>query len=213
MTARVIAARAIAGLLLGSVVVACLVLAVRQAGPRTTPGTDAAGDRAPGERAGGPVATSGPGGQAPGAATATTSAPGPVQGTPAQADADPCRLVTRAEVAAVLGQAVVRVQPLQGFLVRSCVFSGAGSGRQVIVQVNYGPAASQEQFRMARTPGGQAVGGVGDEARFTPDTGLLDVRKGPARFQVGLLGTAGRSESSHVPSSLLALARKVTGRI
>jgi hypothetical protein len=206
MPARVTVA--LAGLLLGLAVVAGLVLLARPAGQ----GSGATGDRAAGEAAG-PATTAGPAARASGAAPATTSAPRPVPSTSVQATTDPCRLVTRAEVAVVLGQPVVRIQPRQGFLVRSCLFSGGGRGRQVIIQVNHGPAASAVQFRMARTPGGQPVRGVGDEAWFTPDTGLLDVRKGPARFQVGLLGTTGRSESRSVPSSLLALARKITVRI
>ena len=208
MPARVTATRALAGLVLGLAVVAGLVLVARPAGW----GTGAAGSRGPAATAGGPAATSGPGAPAP-AAVATTSAPGPVPTAPAQAAADPCQLVTRAEVAVVLGQPVARIQPRQGFLIRSCLFSGAGGGRQLVVQVNYGPAASQQQFRMARIPGGQPVGGVGDQAWFTPDTGLLDVLKGPARFQVGVLGTTGRSGLRGVPSSLLTLARKVAARV
>jgi hypothetical protein len=208
MLARLTAARVLAGLLLGLAVVVGVVLVARPAGQRTAPG--AAGSRAPAGPGGQPVATSGPGARVPAAATATTAGP---PSRPVQAAADPCRLATRAEVAAVLGRPVARVQPRQGFLVRSCLFLGAGASRQVVVQVNYGPAASREQFRMARAPGGQPVRGVGDEAWFTPDTGLLDVRKGAARFQVGLLGTAGRPASRSVPSSLLALARNLARRV
>jgi hypothetical protein len=208
MRARRTAARALAALLLGLAAAVGVVLVARPAGLGTAP--DAAVSPAP--AAPGPAgqpATSRPGTPAP-AATATTAGPA---SRPVQAAADPCRLATRAEVAAVLGRPVARVQPRQGFLVRSCLFLGAGASRQVVVQVNYGPAASREQFRMARAPGGQPVRGVGDEAWFTPDTGLLDVRKGPARFQVGLLGTAGQAASRSVPPSLLALARNLARRV
>jgi hypothetical protein len=208
MLARLTTARALAGLLLGFAVVVGFVLVARPASQRTAPGS--AGSRAPARPGGQPAATSGPGARVPAAATATTAGP---SSRPVQAAADPCRLATRAEVAAVLGRPIAKVQPRQGFLVRSCLFLGAGASRQVVVQVNYGPAASREQFRMARATGGQPVRGVGDEAWFTPDTGLLDVRKGAARFQVGLLGTAGQSTSRSVPPSLLALARNLAGRV
>jgi hypothetical protein len=208
MLAWLTAARALVGLLLGLAVVVGVVLVARPASQSTAPG--AAGGRAPAGPGGQPAATSGPGARVPAAATATTAGP---TSRPVQAAADPCRLATRAEVAAALGRPVTRVQPRQGFLVRSCLFLGAGVGRQVVVQVNYGPAASREQFRMARAPGGQPVRGVGDEAWFTPDTGLLDVRKGAARFQVGLLDAAGRSASRTVPPSLLALARNLARRV
>jgi hypothetical protein len=208
MLARLTAAQALAGLLLGLAVVAGVVLVARPAGQRPAPGV--AGSHAPAGSGGQPAATSGPGAGVPAAATASTAGS---PSRPVQAAPDPCRLATRAEVAAVLGRPVAKVQPRQGFLVRSCLFLGAGASRQVVVQLNYGPAASREQFRMARSPGGQPVRGVGDEAWFTPDTGLLDVRKGAARFQVGLLDTAGRSASRSVPSSLLALARNLARRV
>ena len=127
---------------------------------------------------------------------------------------DPCRLVTRAEAAAVLSRPVVKVQPRQGFLVRSCLFMSVPGGRQLILQLHQGPAASSRaQFRMARRPDDQPVAGVGDEAWFTPDTCLLDVRKGAARFQVGLLDAAGRPGPRRVPASLVTLARAIAGRL
>ena len=206
MPARV--TRVLAGLVLGLAAAVGVVLVASPAGQHAAPATTV-GSRAPAVPGGQPAATSGPGTPVP-AATAPTAGP---TSRPVQAAADPCRLATRAEVAAVLGRPVARVQPRQGFLVRSCLFLGAGASRQLVVQVNYGPAASREQFRMARTPGGQPVRGVGDEAWFTPDTGLLDVRKGAARFQVGLLGTAGQPASRSVPPRLLALARNLARRV
>jgi hypothetical protein len=125
---------------------------------------------------------------------------------------DPCRLVTRAEAAAALGRPVARVQQRQGFLVRSCLFTSAG-GRQVIVQLHQGSAASRAQFRMGRRPDDQAVAGIGDEAWFTPDTGLLDVRQGAARFQVGLLDATGQPAQRRIPPGLLTLARAIAGRL
>jgi hypothetical protein len=109
----------------------------------------------------------------PGPPAAATSG-----GAPGRA-ADPCRLLTRAEAAAALGRPVARVQSRQGFLVRSCLFSGA-HGRQLVLQLHRGPAASLAQYRMGRRPDDQPVAGVGDEAWFTADTGLLDVRVGAA---------------------------------
>jgi hypothetical protein len=184
---------------------------VRGARPATAPrgaptatGAAATGAPSPAATGGGQVTTPGPGGSSAGTPP-TAPAAGPAS--------DPCRLVTRAEAAAVLGRPVVKVQPRQGFLMRSCLFVGARGGRQLIVQLHQGPAASRAQFRMARRPDDQPVTGVGEEAWFTPDTGLLDVREGAARFQIGLLDAAGRAGSRRVPPSLVTLARAITGRL
>jgi hypothetical protein len=205
MGIRVGAVRALAGLLLGLAVLVGVVVLARP----TAPGGAPAASRSAADRAGAtPTTTGAPPMSRPGASAAATT-PGPA---PGQA-ADPCRLVTRAEAAAALGRPVARVQPRQGFLVRSCLFSGA-RGRQVVVQLHQGPAASLTQFRMGRRPDDQPVAGVGDEAWFTPDTGLLDVREGAARFQVGLLdGAGGRPTPPRVPPDLVALARAVAGRL
>jgi hypothetical protein len=208
MATRVGAVRALAGLLLGLAVLAGLVLLARPAAPPggvpPAPGTVAAPGRAPSATGGTPPATPRPG--AP-ASAGTTSPPalGPAF--------DPCRLVTRAEAAAVLERPVARIQSRQGFLVRSCLFSSASGGRQVIVQLHQGPAASRAQFRMGRRPDDQPVAGVGDEAWFTPDTCLLDVREGAVRFQVGLLDATGRSGPRRVPPGLLNLARAAAARL
>jgi hypothetical protein len=211
MATRVAAVRTLAGLLLGAAVLAGLVLLARTVGaPRgvpTAPGAAATGARSPAATLGGQATTtSGPGASAA-AGTSPTAPPSP---GPAS---DPCRLVTRAEAAAVLGRPVAKVQPRQGFLVRSCLFSSARGGQQLIVQLHQGPAASRAQFRMGRRADDQPVAGVGDEAWFTPDTGLLDVRKGAARFQVGLLDATGRSGSRRVPPSLLTLAKAAADRL
>jgi hypothetical protein len=203
MAARVGAVRALAGLLLGLGVLAAVVLLARPTAPGAAPpapGTVADQARAPSATAGElPPATSTP---AAANAAGTTSPPA----------ADPCRLVTRAEAAAALAQPVARVQLRQGFLVRSCLFTDAG-GRQLVVQLHYGPAASREQFRMGRRPADQPAAGVGDEAWFTPDTGLLDVREGTARFQIGLLDATGRPASRRAPPGLLTLAKAIAGRL
>jgi hypothetical protein len=211
MATRVTAVRTLAGLLLGVAVLAVLVLLVRAASPPrvapAVPDAVAPGARNPSATAGGQAATtSRPG--APSAAGTTPTAP-PSPG-PAS---DPCRLVTRAEAATALGQPIAKAQPRQGFLVRSCLFTSARGGRQLIVQLHQGPAASLAHFRMARRPDDQPVVGVGDDAWFTPDTGLLDVRKGAARFQVGLLDVTGRSGSRRVPPGLVSLARAATARL
>jgi hypothetical protein len=206
MAARVGAVRALAGMLVGLAVLAGVVVLARPTAPGAAPpGTRSAADQARAQSAGAgerPPATT-----TPGAAEAAGTTP-PVA-VPA---ADPCRLVTRTEAAAALGMPVARVQSRRGFLVRSCLFTGAG-GRQVVVQLHYGPAASREQFRMGRRPDDQPVAGVGDEAWFTPDTGLLDVVEGAARFQVGLLDPAGRPAQRRVPPGLVTLARAIAGRL
>jgi hypothetical protein len=209
MATRVTAARMLAGLLLGAAALAVLVLLARTAtaprGAPTATGAAVPGTRGPSATAGGPATTPGPGASAAAGTTPAAPAAGPAS--------DPCRLVTRAEAAAVLGRPVVKVQARQGFLVRSCLFVGARGDRQVIVQVHQGPAASRAQFEMGRRPDDQPVAGVGDEAWFTPDTCLLDVREGAARFQVGLLDAAGRSSPRRVPPSLITLARAIAGRL
>lgn len=212
MATRVTIIRLLAGLLLGVAMLAGLILLARTAKAprvaRTAPGPAVAGAPSASATAGEqPMpTTSGPG--APSAAGTTPAAP-PSPG-PAS---DPCRLVIRAEAAAALGQPIAKIQPRQGFLVRSCLFSSTPGGGQLIVQLHQGPAASLAQFRMARRPDDQPVGGVGDDAWFTPDTGLLDVRKGTARFQAGLLDAAGRSGSRRVPPGLLILAKKIAARL
>jgi hypothetical protein len=209
MATRVTAVRLLAGLLLGAAVLAGLALLARPAtAPRGAPTATGAvpGARSPSATVGGPAAmTPGPGPSAAAGTTPTAPAAGPAS--------DPCRLVTRAEAAAALGQPIAKVRPRQGFLVRLCLFVSAPGGRQLIVQLHQGPAASLAQFRMARRPDDQPVAGVGDEAWFTPDTCLLDVRKGAARFQVGLLDATGRSGSRRVPPGLLRLARAAAARL
>jgi hypothetical protein len=214
MASRASAARAAAVVLLGLAVSAALVELGRSGGQGAAGpagGRVADGGRAPAATPGGQAAPSGPAASTP-AGTAAASPPGAAGGS-GEAAADPCRLVTGAEAAAALRRPVARMQRRQGFLVRSCVFSDAGGGRQLLVQVDQGPAASQTQFRMGRTPRDLRVAGVGDEAWFTPDTGLLDVRQGTARFQVGLLDPAGQTAGARVPRRLLTLARLVAGRV
>lgn len=207
---RITTVRLLAGLLLGVAVLAGLVLLARTAtAPRGAPSATGAvvnGTGRPPTTAGEQAATT----SGPGASSAAGTAPtAPATGL----TFDACRLVTRAEAGDVLGRPVVKVQPRQGFLVRSCLFVGARGGRQLIVQVHQGPAASRSQFEMGRRPDDQPVAGVGDEAWFTPDTCLLDVRKGAARFQVGLLDAAGRPGPRRVPASLVTLARAIAGRL
>ena len=210
MATRVGAVPALAGLLLGLAVLVGLGLLLARP---TAPGAAAAATsrsapdqaRAAPATTGEPPATPRPGPSAVAAATTTSGR------APGQA-ADPCRLLTRAEAAAALGESVARVQARQGFLVRSCLFSGA-HGRQLVLQLHRGPAASLAQYRMSRRPDDRPVAGVGDQAWFTADTGLLDVRVGAARFQVGLLDAAGGPAPPRVPPGLVALARAVAGRL
>ena len=97
-----------------------------------------------------------------------------------------------------------------GFLVRSCTF-WTGGDRYLLVQVNRGVAASRDQFELSRLPGDRAVAGIGQAARWTRDTGLLDVLDGPARFQVGLFTTAA-GPARRATARLEAAARAVAAR-
>jgi len=208
MTTHRGAVRVLAGLLLGVAALGGVVLLSRTAnaprGAPNAPGAAATGARGPAATAGGQATTSGPAAEVAGPTPTAPPSPGPA--------ADPCRLVTRAEATAALGQPVAKTQRRQGFLVRSCLLSSA-RGRQLIVQLHEGLSASLAQFRMGRRPDDQPVAGVGDEAWFTADTGLLDVRKGAARFQVGLLDATGRSGSRRVTPGLLTLARAAAARL
>ena len=157
-------------------------------GPTTVEGTSPAGDEA--------GAGAGPG---------TSGPPAP----PAPACAG---VLSGAEAASALGAAVARVESRDGFLVRSCTF-WSGDDRYLLVQVNRGVAASRDQFELSRLPGDRAVAGIGQAARWTRDTGLLDVLDGPARFQVGLFTTAAAPAAAEPPARLESAARAVAARL
>ena len=121
-------------------------------------------------------------------------------------------VLSGAEAASALGAAVARVESRDGFLVRSCTF-WSGDDRYLLVQVNRGVAASRDQFELSRLPGDRAVAGIGQAARWTRDTGLLDVLDGPARFQVGLFTTAAAPAAAEPPARLESAARAVAARL
>jgi hypothetical protein len=177
------------------------------------------------EVAGGvPLTTADPAGSAP------TTGPGPTSGEGAApgGDADPggpdasgqpapaapaCqRVLSDAEAAAALGAAVSRVDARDGFLVRSCVYRSGGD-RYLLVHVYRGVAASRDQFELSRLPADRTVGGIGESARWTRDTGLLDVLDGAARFQVGLFTPAGAPSVAEPPAALETAARAIAARL
>jgi hypothetical protein len=157
-------------------------------GPTTVEGTAAAGDE-PG------------GGTGPG----TSGPPAP--------PAPPCAgVLSDAEAATALGAAVSRTETRDGFLVRTCTY-WSGDDRYLLVQVNRGLTASRDQFELSRLPGDRTVAGIGQAARWTRDTGLLDVLDGAARFQVGLFTPAGGPTATEPPARLEAAARAVAARL
>jgi hypothetical protein len=87
------------------------------------------------------------------------------------------------------------------------------SDRYLLVQINRGVAASRDQFELSRLPGDRAVAGIGQAARWTRDTGLLDVLDGAARFQVGLFTPAGGPAAAEPSARLEAAARAVAARL
>jgi hypothetical protein len=121
------------------------------------------------------------------------------------------KVLSDAEAVAALGAPVARVEARDGFLVRSCTFWTSGD-RYLLVQVSRGVAASRDQFELSRLPGDRTVAGIGQAARWTRDTGLLDVLDGAARFQVGLFTPAGAS-AAEPPARLEAAARAVAARL
>jgi hypothetical protein len=185
------------------------------------PALDAAG--VPGTTTAGPAAGSaGPG---PTTAQAPTTAEGgaPAAGGsgsggtgtsgPPAPPAPACQqVISGAEAAAALGAPVARTEARDGFLVRTCTFWSSGD-RYLLVQVNRGVAASKDQFELSRLPGDRAVAGVGQAARWTRDTGLLDVLDGPARFQVGLFTPAGATAAANPPARVEAAARAIAARL
>jgi hypothetical protein len=207
---------ALAGLLLAAVVGLAWFLvgqddpaAPNAAGAATT-ADPAAGPAGPDPTtATGPAATEGtsqPGGQ-PGedAGPGATGPPAP----PAPA----CQnVLSDAEAGTALGASVARVESRDGFLVRTCTFWTSGD-RYLLVQVSRGVAASRDQFELSRLPGDRAVTGIGQAARWTRDTGLLDVLDGAARFQVGLFTPAGGPAATEPPARLETAARAVAARL
>jgi hypothetical protein len=122
-------------------------------------------------------------------------------------------VLSDAEAAAALGAAVARTESRDGFLLRTCTF-WADSGRYLLVQVSRGVAASKEQYELSRLPADRNVAGIGQAARWTRDTGLLDVLDGGARFQVGLFTAAGTAAGDAAPPPRLeAAARAVAGHL
>jgi len=188
-------------------------------------GGDDPGD---GTAAGVPLTTAGPAaGAAPTTAAGPTTAEG---GSPAAGDtgggdagsgtsgppappAPACAgVLSGAEAAAALGGSVARVESRDGFLVRACTFRASGD-RYLLVQVSRGVAASRDQYELSRLPGDQNVAGIGQAARWTRDTGLLDVLDGPARFQVGLFTPAGTPAAAEPSARLEAVARAVAAHL
>lgn len=182
----------------------------------------------PADQAAGASATTADPAARPDGAAATT-APGPTTaegaGDPAAGGGDTdasgppappapaCqRVISDAEVAAALGAAVARTESRDGFLVRSCTF-WTSNDRYLLVQVSRGVAASRDQYDLSRLPGDKTVPGIGQAARWTRDTGLLDVFDGAARFQVGLFTAGGASAAAEPPPRLEAAARAVAARL
>ena len=146
------------------------------------------------------------GGTAGGGSGADTSGP-PAPPAPA------CpQVISDAEASAALGAAVARTEARDGFLVRTCTF-WTSSDRYLLVQVSRGVAASRDQFELSRLPADQTVAGIGQAARWTRDTGLLDVLDGPARFQVGLFTPAGTPAAPAPQPRLEAAARAIAARL
>jgi hypothetical protein len=166
----------------------------------------------PAARPDGAVATTAPGPSTaevgdPAAGGATDASGPPAPPAPA------CqRVISDAEAAAALGAAVARTGSRDGFLVRSCTF-WTSNDRYLLVQVSRGMAASRDQYDLSRLPADKSVPGIGQAARWTRDTGLLDVFDGAARFQVGLFTAGGAPAAAEPPPRLEAAARAIAARL
>jgi hypothetical protein len=209
---RTTALLVVAGLLLAAVVGATWYLVVRDdpAGSAAGPPLTTAD---PSAEPAGPAPTTAPGpttgeGAAPGGDAAGPDASGP-PAPPAPA----CqRVLSDTEAAAALGATVARVDARDGFLVRSCVYRSGGD-RYLLVHVYRGVAASRDQYELSRLPADRTVTGIGESARWTRDTGLLDVLDGGARFQVGLFTPAGTPAAAEPPAPLEAAARAIAAHL
>jgi hypothetical protein len=122
------------------------------------------------------------------------------------------RVISSGEAAAALGATVARTESRDGFLVRSCTF-WTSNDRYLLVQVSRGVAASRDQYELSRLPADRTVPGIGQAARWTRDTGLLDVFDGAARFQVGLFTAGGAPAAAEPPPRLEAAARAIAARL
>ena len=166
----------------------------------------------------GTATTPGPGttageGASPTTAPAVGGSGSDTSGPPAPPAPACQRVLSEAEAATALGAAVTRTESRDCFLLRTCTFWTA-SGRSQLVQVCRGIAASKEQYELSRLPADRDVAGIGQAARWTRDTGLLDVLDGGARFQVGLFSAAGTAVSSTEPQPRLeTAAREITAHL
>jgi hypothetical protein len=207
----------VAGLLLVAVVGLAWFLVGEDDDPT---GADAAGapttlDPAAGPAEPDPTAAPGPAGVEGTSPAGDEAGAGTGPGTsgPPAPPAPPCAgVLSGDEAASALGAAVARVETRDGFLVRSCTFWSSGD-RYLLVQINRGVAASRDQFELSRLPGDRAVAGIGQAARWTRDTGLLDVLDGAARFQVGLFTPAGGPAAAEPSARLETAARAVAARL
>jgi hypothetical protein len=167
----------------------------------------------PADQAGAGTATTAPGGTAAegGSPAGGDDAPG-TSGPPAP-PAPPCeRVLSEAEAASALGTAVAQVERRDGFLVRSCVYWTSGD-RYLVVHVHRGVSASRDRYELSRLPTDRPVAGIGQAASWTPDSGLLDVLDGAARFQVGLFTTGRAPYTDSPPAAVQAAARAVAARL
>jgi hypothetical protein len=179
------------------------------AGVPVTTAAGAAGAAGTGTTAPGPTTVEGPATTTPAAGGAGSDTSGP----PAPPAPGCQNVLTNAEAASALGVAVARTETRDGFLLRTCTF-WAASGRYLLVQVSRGVAASKEQYELSRLPADRDVAGIGQAARWTRDTGLLDVLDGGARFQVGLFTAAGTvARAAEPPPRLEAAARAIAAHL
>jgi hypothetical protein len=139
--------------------------------------------------------------------------PGGTTGGPPSPAPDCRQVLSTGEAAAALGRPVARVQARDGYLVRACLFWDRGDDRYLLVQLQRGSTASKTAFRLSRRPVDKPVAGIGEAARWEPDTGLIDVLDGSSRFQVGVFEAAGVSEVAEPPAGVRAVARAVADKL
>lgn len=121
---------------------------------------------------------------------------------------DPCSLLTKEEVAAVLGESVPEAKVVS-FPRPNCVYS-VSSGGQVVVFAFNDPSARGgfEIGKTAQDTNAQPIAGVGDDAYWSPSIKTINVLSGDVYLMVQLF-----SMRSEPLATAKALALKAISRL
>lgn len=151
---------------------------------------------------------------------ATAGSAGAASGRGSEAVTDPCKLLTRAEVAAAWDQPAGRPQRLLG--PTFCQWDLAATAERAAGQVNTlleRGSAARRDFRLARRlgdTGASTVAGLGRKAFFAPDTGTLFVladRRTLFYVQANVFAPDATRITEGTLDTLVALATRAEARV